>query len=119
MNFSSKLKDGTDFEHKIEVAGWGATTKFGREPASVLQWLAVNVTDFQACKVMQLTVLPSFGFVAVLGNKWELRINFLITRLRPNHAKKLNTLQELYNIYLQGIRELYKNVFLFDYLKFL
>lgn len=47
---SSKLKDGTEFPHRIEVAGWGATTKFGREPASVLQWLAVNVTDFQACK---------------------------------------------------------------------
>ena len=36
---------------KVEVAGWGATTKFGREPADVLQFLSVNVTDFNTCKV--------------------------------------------------------------------
>jgi len=32
-----------------EVAGWGATSPTGRNPATTLQFLAVNVTDTQAC----------------------------------------------------------------------
>jgi len=33
-----------------EVAGWGATTITGRRPATVLQFLTVNVTDSGQCK---------------------------------------------------------------------
>jgi len=33
-----------------EVAGWGATTITGRRPATVLQFLTVNVTDSSQCK---------------------------------------------------------------------
>jgi len=32
------------------VAGWGATTGTGRNPATTLQYLDVNVTDSEACK---------------------------------------------------------------------
>ena len=32
-----------------EVAGWGATSPTGRNPATTLQFLAVNVTDTEAC----------------------------------------------------------------------
>lgn len=33
-----------------EVAGWGATTITGRKPATILQFLGVDVTDGDACK---------------------------------------------------------------------
>lgn len=42
--------DGEDFEIETAVAGWGATNKVGRDPAEVLQFLKVNVTDSAACK---------------------------------------------------------------------
>ena len=32
------------------VAGWGATTGTGRNPATVLQFLRVNVTDSESCR---------------------------------------------------------------------
>ena len=32
-----------------EVAGWGATNQFGRDPADILQKLKINVTDFEEC----------------------------------------------------------------------
>ena len=32
------------------VAGWGATTGTGRNPATVLQYLSVNVTDSDQCR---------------------------------------------------------------------
>jgi hypothetical protein len=53
---------------KVEVAGWGATTKFGREPADVLQFLSVNVTDFNTCKVSftQLNIVPKNNHVGFL-----------------------------------------------------
>ena len=34
----------------VEVAGWGATTETGRRPATVLQFLGVEVTDAEQCK---------------------------------------------------------------------
>lgn len=39
-----------EFEIDTVVAGWGATNKVGRDPASVLQYLQVNVTDSGQCK---------------------------------------------------------------------
>jgi len=43
------LDDGEEFLTNTEVAGWGATNKIGRDPADVLQYLSVNVTNLQAC----------------------------------------------------------------------
>jgi len=42
--------DGETREILTEVAGWGATNKVGRDPADVLQYLGVNVTDTDNCK---------------------------------------------------------------------
>ena len=39
------------------VAGWGATTGTGRNPAKILQFLRVNVTDSEECR--SVTVLPT------------------------------------------------------------
>jgi len=42
--------DGDEYMIETEVAGWGATNKVGRDPADVLQFLPVNVTDSDNCK---------------------------------------------------------------------
>ncbi len=34
---------------QTDVAGWGATTVQGREPADILQWLGTQVTNASAC----------------------------------------------------------------------
>ncbi len=34
---------------ETDVAGWGATTVTGRNPADILQWLKVIVRDAEAC----------------------------------------------------------------------
>ena len=103
-NFSSKLKDGTEFPHRIEVAGWGATTKFGREPASVLQWLAVNVTDFQACKVIKLSLLPSFSYAVIFSNEEELIVNISTGQLFLSVLTVLSMEYVVKNIPFYGCR---------------
>ena len=35
---------------EVDVAGWGATTETGRRPATVLQFLGVEVTNGTECK---------------------------------------------------------------------
>eukprot|EP00092_Neocalanus_flemingeri_P101326 GFUD01129556.1.p1 GENE.GFUD01129556.1~~GFUD01129556.1.p1 ORF type:complete len:481 (+),score=114.68 GFUD01129556.1:36-1478(+) len=47
-NYATNRFGGEEVE--TTVAGWGATTGTGRNPATILQYLAVNVTDSQACK---------------------------------------------------------------------
>lgn len=44
------IKDGAEHQHQTEVAGWGATTRTGRDPAVILQYLEVNVTDRDLCQ---------------------------------------------------------------------
>jgi len=48
-NYVDVARSGTS-ETFTEVAGWGATTITGRKPATILQVLAVNVTDGASCK---------------------------------------------------------------------
>jgi len=47
-NYSTNRFGGEDVE--TAVAGWGATTGTGRNPATILQYLTVNVTDSNDCK---------------------------------------------------------------------
>ena len=53
FNDDSEVYDTNRFggeEVETSVAGWGATTGTGRNPATTLQYLVVNVTDSQDCK---------------------------------------------------------------------
>ncbi len=37
---------------QTDVAGWGATTVQGRNPADVLQWLSIRVANDTACRAV-------------------------------------------------------------------